>query len=123
MSAMAAGLCAEHQRELSLCTSGLDGLGHIFVPFTHGPAVSDTRCARPRGQALCIGVSSSPGLTRMDVKRSRTVRKCSVLTRIEATETLVADDCFSPLHLARVFSLNNNKSINHNKPVGREVFN
>lgn len=39
-----------------MCTSGLDGLGHIFMPFTHGPAVSDTRCARPRGQALCIAV-------------------------------------------------------------------
>lgn len=106
-----------------MCTSGPDGLGHIFMPFTHGPAVSDTRCARSRGQALCIALFGSSGLTRMDVKRSGIVRKCSVLTAIKATETLVANDCFSPLHLARTFSLNNNKSINHNKPVGREVFN
>jgi len=62
------------------------------------------------------------GLTRMDVKRSGTVRKCNVLTTTKTTETLAANDCSLALHLAWTFSLNN-KSINHNKPVGREVFN
>lgn len=82
--------------------------------FTHSPAVSVIRLAQPRGQPLCIALLSSSGLARMDVKRSGIIRKCSVLTT-KTTETLVANDFFLALHLAR--------SINHNKPVGTEVFN
>lgn len=106
-----------------MCTCGLAGLHPFLMLLTHGPAVRVIRRAWPRGQPLSIALLTSSGLTRMDVKRCGIVRKSTVLTTTKTTETLLANDCFLALHPAQMCSLNNNKSIHHNKPVGREVFN